>query len=95
MSKMTLSVSGKSFVSVSFLKRIGLVVDTKSFFERVPSKHKMKIVTQEAYSTFIQFAENTNGNIVPWIVSETDPMFGNNEVKPAEYVSRKYIQNRL
>lgn len=95
MSKMTLSVSGKSFVSVSFLKRIGLVVDTKSFFEKVPSKHKMKIVTQEAYSTFVQFAENTNGNIVPWIVSETDPMFGNNEVKPAEYVSRKYIQNRL
>jgi len=95
MSKMTLSVSGKSFVSVSFLKRIGLVVDTKSFFEKVPSKHKMKIVTQEAYSTFVQFAENTSGNIVPWIVSETDPMFGNNEVKPAEYLSRKYIQNRL
>lgn len=95
MSKMTLSVSGKSFVSVSFLKRIGFVVDTKTFFEKVPAKHKMKIVTQEAYSTFVQFAKNTNGNIVQWIVSETDQIFGDDEVNPAEYVSRKYIQTRL
>lgn len=95
MSKMTLSVSGNSFVSVSFLKRIGFVVDTKSFFERVPSKHKMKIVTQEAYSTFVQFAEKTSGNIVPWIVSENDQRFVDNKVKPDEYVSRKYIQRKI
>ncbi len=95
MAKMTLSVSGNSFVSVAFLKRIGFVVDTKVFFESVPNKHKMKIVTQEAYTTFVEFAKQTNGNIVPWIVSENDPRFCSIEVKPAEYVSRKYIQNRL
>ena len=52
----------------------------------------MKIVTQEAYTTFVEFAKQTNGNIVPWIFLKMIQDFAALEVKPAEYVSRKYIQ---
>lgn len=95
MDKMTLVFSNQSYVSVKFLKRVGLISNSKEFFDRVPAKHKIRVVSEAAYNSFVEFANKTSGEVVSWILSENDSQFDGFDVKPAEYVSRKYIQKRL